>query len=57
MNCLIFRKQHLGHLRPLGLSILLNTCNIRTEEQYTNFYNHLVNKNESYLHLTTTIYL
>ena len=30
------------HLKPLGLSILLNTCNISTEERYTNFFNHLV---------------
>ena len=31
-----------SHLKPLGLSILLNTCNISTEEKYTKFFNHLV---------------
>ena len=31
-----------NHLKPLGLSILLNTCNISTEEKYTDFFNHLV---------------
>ena len=34
--------QYTEHLKPLGLSILLNTCNISTEERYTNFFNHLV---------------
>ena len=32
----------MNYLKPLGLSILLNTCNISTEEKYTNFFNHLV---------------
>ena len=35
-------KTYLESLKPLGLGILLNTCNIRTEEKYTNFFNHLV---------------
>jgi len=35
-------SQYVEHLKPLGLSILLNTCNISTEEKYTNFYNHLI---------------
>ncbi len=33
---------YLSHLKPLGLSILLNTCNVSTEEKYTNFFNHLM---------------
>ena len=35
-------RTYLESLKPLGLGILLNTCNIRTEEKYTNFFNHLV---------------
>jgi hypothetical protein len=35
-------REYIEHLKPLGLSILLNTCNISTEEKYTNFFNHLV---------------
>ena len=35
-------KTYMESLKPLGLGILLNTCNIRTEEKYTNFFNHLV---------------
>ncbi len=35
-------SKYLNFLKPLGLGILLNTCNISTEEKYTNFYNHLV---------------
>ena len=35
-------KTYADHLRPIGLSILLNTCNLSTEEKYTNFFNHLV---------------
>ena len=31
----------MNYLKPLGLGILLNTCNISTEEKYTNFFNHL----------------
>lgn len=34
-------RKYLPFLKPLGLSILLNTCNIQTEEKYTNFFNHL----------------
>ncbi|XP_040573860.1 transmembrane protein 94 [Lepeophtheirus salmonis] len=32
----------LNDLKPIGLGILLNTCNLITEEKYTNFYNHLI---------------
>ena len=35
-------KRFMTHLKPLGLAIMLNTCNISTEEKYTNFFNHLV---------------
>ena len=35
-------KQHLPSLKPLGLSVLLNTCNVETEEKYTDFYYFLV---------------
>lgn len=35
-------KTHLSSLKPLGLSILLNTCNLKTEEKYTEFYNYLL---------------
>lgn len=34
--------RYTGHLKPLGLSIMLNTCNVSTEEKYTSFFNHLV---------------
>ncbi len=34
--------KYLSFLKPLGLGILLNTCNISTEEKYTNFFNHLI---------------
>jgi len=35
-------KTHLSSLKPIGLSILLNTCNLKTEEKYTEFYNYLL---------------
>ena len=35
-------QSYLNYLKPLGLGILLNTCNVSTEEKYTNFFNHLV---------------
>ena len=35
-------QSYMNYLLPLGLSIVLNTCNISTEEKYTNFFNHLV---------------
>ena len=34
-------KQHLPSMKPLGLSVLLNTCNSETEEQYSDFYQFL----------------
>jgi len=33
---------YLPNLKPLGLSILLNTCNLWTEEKYTYFFQHLL---------------
>ena len=48
-------KEFESHLKPLGLSIALNTCNISTEEKYTNFFNHLICESmrigEEHLHL------
>ena len=35
-------RQYINSLKPLGLSILLNTCNLSTEERYTNFFNYLI---------------
>lgn len=35
-------RQYFSSLKPLGLGILLNTCNLSTEEKYTNFFNYLV---------------
>eukprot|EP00088_Acartia_fossae_P036602 TRINITY_DN3780_c0_g1_i10.p1 TRINITY_DN3780_c0_g1~~TRINITY_DN3780_c0_g1_i10.p1 ORF type:complete len:1258 (-),score=324.01 TRINITY_DN3780_c0_g1_i10:602-4375(-) len=35
-------KNYLPNLKPLGLSILLNTCNLWTEEKYTYFFQHLL---------------
>jgi len=35
-------KTYLPSLKPLGLSILLNTCNLWTEEKYTYFFQHLL---------------
>ena len=34
-------KQHLPSMKPLGLSILLNTCNFETEKKYADFYQFL----------------
>lgn len=34
-------KQHLNSLKPLGLEILLNTCNMATQEHYTQFCSHV----------------
>ncbi|XP_021935663.1 transmembrane protein 94 isoform X3 [Zootermopsis nevadensis] len=34
-------KQHLSSLKPLGLAILLNTCNMATQEHYTQFCSHV----------------
>ena len=35
-------SNYLPNLKPLGLSILLNTCNLWTEEKYTYFFQHLL---------------
>ena len=35
-------RRHLASLKPLGLSVLLNTCNSHTEEKYRDFYNYLL---------------
>ncbi|KAK9888015.1 hypothetical protein WA026_000299 [Henosepilachna vigintioctopunctata] len=48
-DCLKWSK-HLSSLKPLGLSILLNTCNPRTEKHYSNFCSHITceaQKNET----------
>lgn len=34
-------SQHLNSLKPLGLAILLNTCNLETQEHYTQFCSHV----------------
>jgi len=34
-------RQHLNSLKPLGLAILLNTCNMDTQEHYTQFCCHV----------------
>ncbi|XP_011308488.1 uncharacterized protein KIAA0195 isoform X3 [Fopius arisanus] len=34
-------KQHLNSLKPLGLAILLNTCNMETQEHYSQFCCHV----------------
>ncbi|KAF5269581.1 hypothetical protein FQR65_LT05919 [Abscondita terminalis] len=34
-------QKHLNSLKPLGLAILLNTCNINTQEYYTKFCSHI----------------
>ncbi|KAK7869540.1 hypothetical protein R5R35_002309 [Gryllus longicercus] len=34
-------KKHLKSLKPLGLAILLNTCNMSTQEHYTQFCSHI----------------
>lgn len=34
-------KRHLLSLKPLGLAILLNTCNMDTQEHYTQFCSHV----------------
>uniref|UniRef100_A0A1B6BXT8 Cation-transporting P-type ATPase C-terminal domain-containing protein n=1 Tax=Clastoptera arizonana TaxID=38151 RepID=A0A1B6BXT8_9HEMI len=34
-------KQHLPSLKPLGLAILLNTCNMNTQDHYTQFCSHV----------------
>ncbi|XP_044020998.1 transmembrane protein 94 isoform X3 [Aphidius gifuensis] len=34
-------RQHLNSLKPLGLAILLNTCNMETQEHYTKFCCHV----------------
>ncbi|KAG1650697.1 Transmembrane protein 94 [Nymphon striatum] len=34
-------KQYLNSLKPLGLNILLNTCNAKSQPQYINFCSHL----------------
>ena len=31
-------KRHLPSMKPLGLSVILNTCNPQTEEKYSDFY-------------------
>ena len=35
-------NRHISSLKPLGLSVRLNTCNLATEEKYTDFFNYLV---------------
>ena len=35
-------RRHLPSLKPLGVSVLLNTCNLETEEKYADFYHFLV---------------
>jgi len=35
-------RTYLPNLKPLGHSILLNTCNLWTEEKYTYFFQHLL---------------
>lgn len=34
-------KKHLNSLKPLGLAILLNTCNMDTQEHYSQFCAHV----------------
>lgn len=34
-------KKYLSSLKPLGLAILLNTCNLDTQEHYTGFCSHI----------------
>lgn len=34
-------KQFLPSLKPLGLAILLNTCNMATQDHYTQFCSHV----------------
>lgn len=34
-------QQYIGSLKPLGLAILLNTCNPSTQERYSQFCSHL----------------
>lgn len=34
-------RQHLNSLKPLGLAILLNTCNMDTQEHYMQFCCHV----------------
>lgn len=34
-------EQYLPSLKPLGLNILLNTCNDKTRSVYANFYSHI----------------
>ncbi|XP_057323877.1 transmembrane protein 94 isoform X3 [Microplitis mediator] len=34
-------RHHLNSLKPLGLAILLNTCNMETQEHYTQFCCHI----------------
>ncbi|CAL7933065.1 unnamed protein product [Xylocopa violacea] len=34
-------RQHLNSLKPLGLAILLNTCNMDTQEHYMQFCSHV----------------
>lgn len=34
-------EQYLNSLKPLGLNILLNTCNDQTRSVYANFYSHI----------------
>ncbi|XP_064477811.1 transmembrane protein 94-like isoform X2 [Ornithodoros turicata] len=34
-------KDYIANLKPLGLSILLNTCNPATQEKYTHFCDHI----------------
>ena len=47
-------RRHLPSLKPLGLSVLLNTCNVETEEKYTDFYHFLVSKSNQTSRTDTT---
>ena len=40
-------QDHLSSLKPLGLAMLLNTCNTKTEERFTDFYHFLVSESQS----------
>ena len=40
-------QEHISSLKPLGLSMLLNTCNAKTEESFTDFYHFLDSESQS----------
>ena len=39
-------RDHLSSLKPLALSMLLNTCNTDTEDRFTEFYHFLVSESQ-----------